>query len=109
MSLDVSLYVLRKKEVFEYNITHNLGKMAGEAGIYKHLWRPDEIGVEYACDLITPLKEGLDKLKENPEHYKTFNPENGWGNYGGLVAFVEEYLKACQENPDAEVSAWRTV
>jgi len=23
MSLDVSLYVLRKKEVFEYNITHN--------------------------------------------------------------------------------------
>ena len=33
---------------YSANITHNLGKMAEEAGIYKHLWRPEEIGITKA-------------------------------------------------------------
>jgi hypothetical protein len=32
-------------EVFDYNITHNLGEMAKAAGIYMELWRPEEIGI----------------------------------------------------------------
>lgn len=38
---------------------------------------------------------------------KKFNPKNGWGSYGGLVKFVEDYLAACIENPTAKVSVWR--
>lgn len=30
-------------EVYSANITHNLGKMAGEAGIYYALWHPGEL------------------------------------------------------------------
>lgn len=103
MSLDVGLFAVRKVCVYDRNITHNLGKMADKAGIYECLWRPEEIGIKYAKDLITPLTEGLKKLKENPEYFKQFNSPNGWGMYEHLVPFVERYLEACVENPDAEV------
>jgi hypothetical protein len=94
-------------EVYWANITHNLGKMAGEAGIYMPLWRPDEIGVTTARQLIEPLQAGLDALKADPERFEAFNPSNGWGNYDGLVRFVENYLDACRAYPDAAVSVSR--
>ncbi len=36
------------EEVYISNVTHNLNKMAGEAGIYEALWRPEEIGITHA-------------------------------------------------------------
>jgi len=93
--------------VYSANITHNLEKMAEEAGIYKHLWRPEELDIHKANELIEPLTEGLKVLKSNPAEFKRFNPENGWGNYEGLVEFVDRYLNACINFPDAEIRVWR--
>lgn len=90
-------------ELYSANITHNLNKMAKAAGIYEHLWRPDEIGVEIAHQLIEPLTIGLGKLMSDPEYYRTYNPENSWGDYDGLCEFVFNYIKACQKYPDAKV------
>lgn len=89
--------------LYDANITHNLGRMAAEAGIYKELWRPEELGIQYAHELIAPLEQGLNKLKDDPEYYEMFNPDNGWGDYNGLVKFVEKYLAACKEYPYAKV------
>ena len=108
MSLDVMLTVdMDPTEVFEWNITHNLGRMARQAGIYEALWCPEELGIYEARQLIVPLSRGLETLKDEPDHFRKFNPENGWGNYEGLVKFVEKYKEACIENPDAEVRAYR--
>jgi hypothetical protein len=98
----------KESEVFyESNITHNLSEMAGEAGIYEHLWRPEELGLTFARQLIEPLTEGLKKLKDNPEHYNKFNAPNGWGMYKHFVLFVEGYLNACVEHPDATIRVSR--
>ena len=94
-------------KVYSDNITHNLGTMSEAAGIYMHLWRPDEIGITKARQLVIPLTEGLLKLTSDPEFYKTFNPKNGWGTYEGLVKFVEGYLHACAEFMDADVEVDR--
>ena len=107
MSLDFYLSAVRKVEIFSRNITHNLGKMATEAGIYKCLWRPDENEFKYARDIIPILREGLEKLKKDPDHYKQFNSPNGWGMYEHFVPFVEDILRMCEENPDAEISVSR--
>jgi hypothetical protein len=94
-------------EVFSSNITHNLNKMADAAGIYQPLWRPDEIGITKAHQLIGILAVGLTTLLGFPDKFKKFNPENGWGDYQGLVGFVTDYLNACQKWPNADVRVWR--
>lgn len=96
-----------KREMYSANITHNLNRMAAEAGIYKHLWRPEEIGISKAADLIEPLGRGLALLRSDPERFETFNSPNGWGTYRDFVPFVEGYLDACRMYPDATVRACR--
>jgi hypothetical protein len=107
VSLDVSLIVVRPTEIYEDNITHNLGPMAAAAGIYECLWRPEEIGITKAAELIEPLSDGLERLKGEPAKYGALNPPNGWGSYEALVGFVERYLLACRESPEADVSVSR--
>jgi hypothetical protein len=112
MSLDVTL--IKKcscgemsQELYTANITHNLNKMAEEAGIYQHLWRPEELGITKAKELIGPLEAGLAKLKSDPEHYEQFNSSNGWGLYKHFVPFVENYLQACKDYPESTIDISR--
>lgn len=107
MSLDVSLQKPMLTEVFLANITHNLNEMADIAGIYKHIWRPEEIGITHARQLIEPLTEGLKKMKCSPHKYRNYDSPNGWGTYDNFVPWIEKYIDACKENPDAEVKASR--
>lgn len=94
-------------EVYSDNITHNLNRMAGEAGIYEALWRPEELGITTAGQLIQPLTDGLALLQSEPARFQAFNPSNGWGSYEGLVSFVARYLEACREYPTALVRTSR--
>lgn len=140
MSLDV--YLTRKKwvsydeckthteekeHVYWANITHNLGKMAGKAGIYEALWRPHRLKPGYnipendresewkfedenttmAKDIIPLLERGLTDLKSRPEYFEKFNSPNGWGVYEHFVPFVEKYLEACKEYPEAVIEVSR--
>ena len=107
MSLDVFLQKMQLTSVYDATITHNLNQMADEAGIYKHLWRPEEIGITMAWQLIDPLRSGLELLRAEPERFKKHNASNGWGTYENLVGFVEKYLDACEKNPDATVNVSR--
>lgn len=93
--------------VYRSNITHNLSSMAEAAGLYEALWRPEEVGITRADQLIRPLATGLNYLLSDPQRFKTYNPANGWGDYDGLVTFVREYLEACRQHPAATVSAYR--
>ena len=72
-----------------------------------HLWRPEEIGIDTAEQLIEPLAEGIRKLLANPKQMRTYNASNGWGMYEHFVPFVQEYLAACTEHPTARVEACR--
>src|SRR5690242_14112191 len=107
MSLDVYLEVVKPTVIYTRNITHNLNTMAGEAGIYEALWRPEEIGVTTAAQLIEPLRAGLAKLQAEPDRFRALNPVNWWGTYEGLLEFVAEYLAACEANPQATVTVSR--
>jgi hypothetical protein len=140
MSLDVCLSKKRwvsydegktydedNEEIYSANITHNLGQMAREAGIYEALWRPHRLRPDYdipeqdydaeyefedsvtikAKEIISFLEKGLLDLKSRPEHFKKFDSPNGWGLYVNFVPFVEEYLNACKEYPEAIITTYR--
>lgn len=116
MSLDVSLMrkyhvsydngkTLEEKEeeLFDANITHNLGKMADKAGIYEACWRPEEIGAKQAKDILPLLEKGYADLKARPDYFKQFDSPNGWGLYIHFLPWVENYLNACKEYPEATI------
>lgn len=103
MSLDVTLVETKPCEVFETNITHNLGKMADKAGIYYACWRPEEVGIKKAKDIIPVLEKGLADLKARPDYFKQFDSPNGWGTHDDFVPWVEKYLAACNKHPEAEI------
>ena len=107
MGLELTLMEKRYVDVAGYGITHNLTPMVSECGLYKPLWRPEEIPVVYAEDLIPYLQEGIEKLKADPEKYIKFSPPNGWGSYESFLQFVENVYKACTEHPKALVMASR--
>jgi hypothetical protein len=107
MSLDVYLMQVQPCQIYSRHITDNLGKMADAAGIYEHLWRPDEIGIKTAGQLIEPLRGGLARLGADPEGFQALNPSNGWGSYKNLCEFVASYLAACEDNPNATVMVSR--
>lgn len=107
MSLDFSLKRMELVEIYSDNITHNLTTMAREVDLYECLWRPEELGITKAHEMIPRLKVGLARLIDEKERLQQFNPANGWGNYVGLVTFVRDLLRSCEQYPDAEVSACR--
>jgi hypothetical protein len=120
-------YTEDTEQVYWANITHNLNTMAGEAGIYEALWRPHRLKEGYnisendhqaewkfeeenttlAKDIIPLLEKGLSDLKTRPEYFEKFNSPNGWGMYEHFVSFVEKYLEACKEYPDAIIEVSR--
>lgn len=100
-------------------ITHNLGEMASQCGLYNPLWRPyrlynikdDSDEAESfraeAGELLDAIEWGLKELKSNPQKYKSYNPSNGWGSYEGLVEFTEKYICMIKKFPDSLVEVSR--
>jgi len=107
MSLDIELIQVRPSVIYSDNITHNLGNMAKEAGLYYPLWRPEEIGLTKAAELLPFFDAGLLALKNEPAKFIRCNPANGWGTYECFVKFVEDYREACLQNPNAEIRVCR--
>jgi hypothetical protein len=107
MSLDVTLTRVQPAEVFSANITHNLGRMAEEAGIYKHCWRPEEIGITRAEQLIEPLRAAIKLMEDDPARFKKHDAPNGWGTYEDFLPWLRKYVAACEKYPDALVEVSR--
>lgn len=101
------VYLTGEANHFDANITHNLARMADEAGIYKAIWRPEEVGVTHGRHLIGPLKRGIGQMLAEPERFERLNPSNGWGTYKDFLRWLESYLSACEAYPDATVEVSR--
>lgn len=95
------------KEVFWANITHNLNQMADNAGLYDYMWTVLESGLDSPKYVVPYLKEGLRKLRANPDHFRQFEGPGIGDSYEDLVAFVEKYIAACEDYPDATIDVSR--
>lgn len=102
MSLDVYLED-DDGEWYSANITHNLGAMAKSASIYNACWYPENIGITKASELAPLLEAGITQMKTNPKKFEKFNSSNGWGMYENFVPWLERYLEACKQYPNAKV------
>ena len=115
MSLDIYLYEKdcphcgRAPEMHCQNITHNLNKMADALGIYQLLWHPGDHpdAPITASRLIDPLKVAIKKMLNDPDKYKQYDAENGWGTYVQFLPWLKKLLSACKEQPNAIIRVSR--
>ncbi len=96
--------IRRKPTLFETNITHNLGGMFEEAGVYNILWRGDGM---VAGEVLTKLKAALDLMEAEPERFKKHDSPNGWGLYIHAVPWLRGIVEACKNHPHATISCSR--
>lgn len=107
MSLDFHLSVVQPCDVYDANITHNLSRMAREAGVYDCLWEPTESGFTTASQIIAPLEKGIAAMEAEPERFRPLDARNGWGTYEQFLPWLRNVLAACREHPDATIRVHR--
>jgi len=79
----------------EDNITYNLGKMLRRAGFDPNLH--DGVTVK----VLRPITQGAwQSLYENPEHYKQFEPESGFGTRTDALMFMARLSDYMRNAPD---------
>lgn len=89
------------------NITHNVIRMASEAGIYGLVWRPEEHEITTARQLIEPLRTAIKLMVADKPRFEQYDARNGWGTYKQFLPWLREYLYACETYPDATVRVSR--
>lgn len=111
MSYDLDVVI--KRTLHSDNYTCNVWKMYYDAWdkvkdtlnfpCYENVedWK-DAIQLEQYYSIPT-LKAMIKQLKDNPEHYKQMNPDNGWGDYEGAIKFLENAYNALLISEDAYI------
>lgn len=92
-----------KDTVYDANITHNLSKMAFEAGIYDAIWGVSD-GQTTCTQVSEMLAKGILDIKQRPEYYRQFSAQNGWGTYEQFIPWLEKLLEAYIKYPNATIS-----
>jgi hypothetical protein len=91
--------------LWEGNYTSNVAPMWRKA-IGDNLGRTIDM-LPFASTVQPILAKGIKRMRANPDEYRAMNSENGWGNYEGALAFLEEIEHACRNYPMARVRASR--
>ncbi|MFJ7269388.1 hypothetical protein ACIQV3_22550 [Streptomyces sp. NPDC099050] len=111
MSYDISLYLNVDSggaEPLEVcvaevgNYTSNVARMWGQALGHSL----GELKDKNAGDSLPALTAAVDKLQADPDHYRTLEPSNGWGDYEGAVAYLTALRDACAAHPKASIHIW---
>lgn len=104
MSLDFYLGCNHCHHTVEsFNITHNLGDMWREAGVYEALYKSEG---KKASEIVNALEYGVQTMKDNPPRFKRHDSPNGWGLYVHALPWLEKVLQACRDNPELTIRVW---
>lgn len=114
MGYDLEVYTITTHHTDNY--TSNVGKMYSHAfEQIKELAEPYLKKAWYTCDdfkdalnserevSLPVIKLMLMELKAHAELYKTYNPENKWGNYEGAVQFLQKACDVLEQNENSQL------
>lgn len=111
MGLDLTLideecpHCKRSGEIASFNYTYNVSRMW--YAIY-----PEDKGMVFiegmkAFEAQVKLSIAIAALRERKEEMIKLNPPNGWGDYEGFLAFLNELVSIGISNPNAVWRSWR--
>lgn len=106
MSYDVSLKV-KVEGIDKFveiedggNITWNVRELIAKSSGWE-IKNMDNNGT--AEEIGKMIEMGIKNLTKNPEKYRQYEAENGWGTIEGTLNFYRNLLEACKKHPYAYV------
>ena len=60
-----------------------------------------------ARDLLPRVQRGVSAMETSPETYRAMNPDNGWGDYDGALAYLRWIADMCRTHPACTVRVSR--
>lgn len=109
MSADWWFEIPDVEERPSWNVTYNLSPMLWDAGWQwpdGWTWSTQYLEGVKAADIGEKAMYVLRNLEADPEKYRAMNPENGWGDYDGLVRVWRDFVEAIRKYPEAKVGVW---
>jgi hypothetical protein len=93
------------RRVWQHHLTPCVKEMVIESGLQEVTWglyerdgwgRPEK--------LVPTLEKALNELKSHPDRFIPLQKDIGIAStYKGLIGFVESYLQACRDYPEARI------
>jgi len=102
MSWDVSIQAKVEVPHLDQNITYNVGPMLRRAGLHPRILHGMTV-----VDAQPIFKEAVILMAENPDYFRQFNAENGWGTFETTFVAVDTIYKALCEVDDLAASELR--
>lgn len=87
MSYDVEIRPKSQPPSVDYygNVTYNVTKMLRLAGIHPEVMNGLDAGIAH-----TVVVHALAAMEANPDYFRQFEAENGWGTYETTLDFVKQ-------------------
>jgi len=85
-------------ERYERNVTYNNSSLLKRAGFH-----PSVLNGINVYRLIPVLNNAITVMQDNPDYFKQFEPENGWGGYADVLDFLHSMRNYMVDAPDAYI------
>lgn len=88
----------------ELNVTYNLSAMLHEAGFKGWQWTQGKPARRVGRHILTVLTH----MSQDPDHWRSLNPPNGWGDYDTCIqGRMREWAILCTiASKKATIEAW---
>lgn len=83
------------------NYTYNCGQMFFQALGGRAL---SSLHGEVASEIADLVWKAVRDMRDRPAHYRTMNPENGWGDCESAADYLQRLANACSRHPKAMIS-----
>lgn len=103
MSLDITLtdvFVEPPVQLESLNITNNLIDFAIALNCYECIWKPKNLNIITAYQLLPHLYEAYYNVIKYGDIYLSLLPKNGWGTKEQFLNFIDQYIEACITYPN---------
>ena len=107
MSLNIELETKDGDEIYFSSIHNTFNFIALEFGIYDCLWGGKKNSPTPAKQIIEPLEKCVTLLATQKSRFEEFNEDRHYNGAEQFLLLCVELLRACRDNPDALVKAWK--
>ena len=102
MSYWISIEPQHPTPDLEINLTYNVSGMLRRAGLHPNVVNGMKVNEAYPI-----VSNVVAVMEDNPDYFRKYNPENGWGSYEHTLEALVKIGTALYEANDDDILRWQ--